>query len=83
MGISRKAHRSVVFGTAQYGGLGLEHIAYYQGYILLQYIMDHPLCNSTTGKMMRSMLDHTQLEYGCTDNVLEQDYGRYSSIIMI
>jgi hypothetical protein len=32
MGISRKAHRSVVFGTAQFGGLGLEHLAAYQGH---------------------------------------------------
>jgi hypothetical protein len=26
MGISRKAHRSIVFGTAQHSGLGLEHL---------------------------------------------------------
>jgi hypothetical protein len=32
MGISRKAHMSVVFGTYQYGGLGLEHLAAYQGH---------------------------------------------------
>jgi hypothetical protein len=31
-GINRKAHRSVVFGMAQFGGLGLEHIAAYQGH---------------------------------------------------
>jgi hypothetical protein len=31
-GISRKAHRSVVFGTAQFGGIGLEHLATYQGH---------------------------------------------------
>jgi hypothetical protein len=36
MGISRKAHRSVVFGTAQFGGLGLEHLAVYQGHNRLQ-----------------------------------------------
>jgi hypothetical protein len=32
MRISRKAHRSVVFGTDQFGGLGLEHLATYQGH---------------------------------------------------
>jgi hypothetical protein len=31
---------------------------------------------------MRSMLDYTQLECGCTVNVLEQDCGRHSSVIM-
>jgi hypothetical protein len=82
MGISRKAPRGVVFGKAQYVGLGLEHLADYQGHIRLQYLMGHLRCNSTTGKLMRSMLDYTQLECGGTGNILEQDYGRYSSVIM-
>jgi hypothetical protein len=82
MGISRKAHRSVVFGTAQFGGLGLEHLAAYQGHCRLQYLMGHIRCNRTTGKLMRSMLDYTQLECGCTGNVLEQGYRRYSRVLM-
>jgi hypothetical protein len=82
MGISRKAPRGVIFGTAQYVGLGLEHLADYQGHIPLQYPMGHLCFNITTGKLMRSILDYTQLECGCTGNVLEQDYGRYSSVIM-
>jgi hypothetical protein len=67
IGISRKAHRSVVFGAAQFGGLGLEHLAAYQGHNHLQYLMGHLRCNSTTGKLMRSMLDYTQLECGCSE----------------
>jgi hypothetical protein len=82
MGISRKARRSVVFCTAQFGGLGLEHLAAYQGHSRLQYLIGHLRCNSTTGKLMRSMLDYTQLECVCTGNVLEQDYGRYSRVFM-
>jgi hypothetical protein len=61
MGISRKAHRSVVFGTAQFGGLGMEHLAAYQGHNCLQYLMGHLRCNSTTSKLMRLMLGYTQL----------------------
>jgi hypothetical protein len=80
MGISRKAHRSVVFGTAQFGGLGLEHLAAYQGHNRLQYLMGHLRCSSTTGKLMRSMLDYTQLEYGCSGNVLQEYYERYSRV---
>jgi hypothetical protein len=64
MGISRKAHRSVVFGMAQLGGLGMEHLAAYQGHNRLQYLMVHLRCNSTTGKLMRSMLDYIQLKCG-------------------
>jgi hypothetical protein len=53
MGIIRKAHRSVVFGTAQFGGLGMEHLAAYQGHSPLQYLMVHLSCNSTTVNLMR------------------------------
>jgi hypothetical protein len=44
--------------------------------------MGHLRCDSTTEKLMRSMLDYTQLECGFTGNVLEQYYGRYSGGIM-
>jgi hypothetical protein len=81
-GISRKAHWSVVFGMAQFGGLGLEHLAAYQGHSRLQYLMGYLICNSTTGKLMQSMMDYTQLECGCSVNVLEQDYGRYSRVFL-
>jgi hypothetical protein len=63
MGISRKAPMVIIFGTAHCGGLGLEHLADYQGHSHLQYLMGHLLCDSTTGKLMRSMLDYTQLEW--------------------
>jgi hypothetical protein len=82
MMISRKAPRGIVFGKAQYDGLGQEHLADYQGHNDLQYLMGRLPCDSTTGRLMRSMLDYTQLECGCTGNLLEQDYGRYSSVIM-
>jgi hypothetical protein len=81
MGISRKSQWSVVFGTAQFGGIGLEHLAAYQGHNSLQYLRGHLRFNSTTGKLMRSMLDYTQLEYGCSGNVLEEDYERYSRFL--
>jgi hypothetical protein len=82
MGVSRKSPRGVIFGTAEVGGLGLEHIADYQGHIRLQYLMDSLSGDSTTDKLVRSMLDYTQLECSCIGNVLEQDYGRYSGTIL-
>jgi hypothetical protein len=83
MGIGRKAHPSVVFDTAQFGGLGLEHLAAYQGKNRLQYLMGHLRCNITTGKLMRSILDYTQLECGCSGNALEEDYERYSRVLLM
>jgi hypothetical protein len=82
MGIRGKAHRSVVFGIAQFGGLGLEHLAAYQGHNRLQYLMGHLRCNITTGKIMRSILDYTQLECGCSGNVFEEDYKTYSGVLL-
>jgi hypothetical protein len=82
IGICRKAHQSVVFGTAQFGGLGLEHLAAYQGHNRLQYLMGHLRCDSTTDKLVRSMLDYTQLECGYSGNVLEEDYARYSRVLL-
>jgi hypothetical protein len=82
MKISRTPPRGIVFGTAQYGGLGLGHLAAYEGHSPLQYLMGHLRCDSTTGKLMCSMLDYTQLECSCTGNVLEHDYRRYSGVIM-
>jgi hypothetical protein len=55
----KKYHRIVVFGTAQFGGLGLEQLAAYQRHNRLQYLIGHLRCNITTGKLLRSMLDYT------------------------
>jgi hypothetical protein len=44
--------------------------------------MGHLRCNSTTGKLMRLMLDYTQLECDCSGNVLEEDYERYSQVLL-
>jgi hypothetical protein len=51
----------------------LEHLAVHQGHNRLQYLMGHLRCNSTTGNLMRSMLDYTQLE---------EDYERYSRVLL-
>jgi hypothetical protein len=37
MGINRKAPRAIVFGTAQFGGLGLEYLAVLKRHIRMQY----------------------------------------------
>jgi hypothetical protein len=82
IGISIKAHRSVVFGTAQFGGLCLQQLAAYQGHNRLQYLIGHLRSNITTGKLMRSMLEYTQLECGLSVNVLQEDYERYSRVLL-
>jgi hypothetical protein len=71
-----------VFGTAKYGGLGLDHLANIQKYSRLQYLIGHIRSKSITSKLIRQQLDYTQLEIGCSAQVLGQDFTRYSQSIL-
>jgi hypothetical protein len=74
VGINGKASRAVVvFGTAQFGGLGLDHLATLQGHSRLQYLLGHLRCGDHTGQLMRMLIEYTQLECGTMENILEQD----------
>jgi hypothetical protein len=82
MGIARSALRAVIFGTAQFGGLGLTHLAAMQGHTRLQYLLGHLRCGKATGRLMQMLLEHTQLECGCRGNSLAQDYNSYSALLI-
>jgi hypothetical protein len=74
MGIVRNVARKVLFGTAKYGGLGLDHLAKIQNYSRLQYLIGHIRSKSITSKLIRQQLDYTQLEIGWSAQVLGQDF---------
>jgi hypothetical protein len=76
-GIARSAPRAVVFGTEQFGGLGLTHRTALQGHNRLQYLLGHLHCGDATGRLMQMLLEYTQLEYGCCGNPFAQDYNTY------
>jgi hypothetical protein len=59
MGIARSAPRAVVFGTAQFRGLGLTHLAALQGHTRLQYLLGHLRCGDATGCFMQMLLEYT------------------------
>jgi hypothetical protein len=82
MGIARTAPRAVVFGTEQYGGLGLTHLAVLQGRTRLQYLLGHLCCGDAIGRIMKMLLGYTQLECGCRGNPLAQDYNNYSYLLI-
>jgi hypothetical protein len=82
MGISRKAARAVVLGMAQFGGPGLDHLATLQGHSRLQYLLGHIRCGDHTGQLMRMPIEYTQPECDTMDNILEQDYDRFSNCII-
>jgi hypothetical protein len=82
MGINRKAAIAVVFGAAQFGGLGMDQLATLQWHSRLQYILGHIRCGDHTGQLMRILIEYTQLGCGTTENILEQDYDKFSNCIM-
>jgi hypothetical protein len=82
MGIARTAPRAVVFGTAQYGGLGATHLAALQGHTCLQHLLGHLRYGDAKGRLMQMLLGYTQLECGCRGNPLAQDYNNYSALII-
>jgi hypothetical protein len=57
MGIVRNAARKVVFGTATYCGLGIDHLETIQNYSRLQYLIGHIRSKSITSKLIRQKLD--------------------------
>jgi hypothetical protein len=66
MGIVRNAARKVVFGSAKYCGLGIDHLATTQNYSRLQYLLGHIRSKSITSSLIHQQLDYTQLEIGCS-----------------
>jgi hypothetical protein len=82
MGIDRSTPRAVVFGTSQFGGLGLTHLAAQQGHTRLYYLLGHIRCGDATGRLVQMLLEYTQLECGCRGNPLAQDYNNYSALLI-
>jgi hypothetical protein len=82
MGIARSAPRAFIFGTDQFGGLGLTHLAALQGHTRLQYLLGHFRYGEGTGHLMQMLLEYTQLECGCRGNPLAQDYINYYALLI-
>jgi hypothetical protein len=79
MVINRNAERPVVFGTAQYGRMGLDHLETVQNYGQLQYLIGS---HDTAGQLIRTMLEYAELEGGCSKNVLGEEYNIYAGAII-
>jgi hypothetical protein len=82
MGIARSAQRAIIFGTAQFGGLGLTHLVTMQGHTILQYLLGHLRCGDAMGHLMQILLEYSQLKCGCRGNPLAQDYNNYSTLLI-
>jgi hypothetical protein len=61
MGIVRNAARTVVFGSAKYCDLGLDHLATVKKFSRLKYVIGQIRSKIITSKLIRQQLDYTQL----------------------
>jgi hypothetical protein len=82
IGIVCNAAITVVFGSATYCGLGLDHLSTVQNFSCLQYLIGHIRSKIITSKFIRQQLDYTQLERACSTQVLGQEYRHYSHAIL-
>jgi hypothetical protein len=82
MGIARSAPRTVVFGTSQFGGVGVTHPAALQGNTRLQYLLGRLRYGDAMRRLIQMLLEYTQLECGCHGNPLAQDYNNYFALLI-
>jgi hypothetical protein len=82
MGSVRSVPRAVIFGTAQYRGLGLTHLAAMQGRTRFKYLLGRTRCGDAMGRFLQMLLEYTQLECGCRVNPLAHDYNNYSALLI-
>jgi hypothetical protein len=72
-------------GSLRYGTIWrtrLDHLATLQVHSILQYLLCHLLCGDHTGQLIRMIIEYTQLECGTMENILEQDYNKFSKYII-
>jgi hypothetical protein len=77
MVLNRNTSSSVVFGTSEYGGLGLDHLAVVQGFGQLQYLIGSLQTQDIIGYLYQMLLEYTQLECGTATPILEANFARY------
>jgi hypothetical protein len=82
MGITSKPPRAVVFGTARYGGIWLDHPISVQSHGQLQYLIGHLQYQDTKGQLIRMTMEFTQMECGCMGNVLDKSHKQYARAII-
>jgi hypothetical protein len=82
MGINRNTKREVVFGTTNYGGLGLTHLVTVQGYGQLQYLLGNLRSDDTSGTLYWILMEFKQLECGIEQEILSCDFDKYEKNIL-
>ncbi len=75
--VNRNTARSIVFGPAVLGGIGLPTVYSEQSFGQLAYFTGHISLADKTGKLLLVSLSYLQLISGCERPILQQSYKRY------
>ena len=80
MQFSRKFPRDMVYGPKQAQGLGLKDPYIVQGLTWIKTLMHHGDRETVTGALLRSSLEHLQLELGSGVPFFQDDYEIWSDL---
>ena len=79
--ISKNIPHAVLFGPKEEGGLGLHHLYTSQGIMHVEKFMKHVASQSVTGKLLRVMLELSQLEVGIGRQLFSLDYSKFQCLV--
>jgi len=75
--VNRNTARSIIFGPAQYGGLGLPTVYSEQSLGQLIYFVGHVNLGDKTGNLILISLSYLQLLSGSATPILQREYKQY------
>lgn len=79
--LNRHTPRAVLFAGPRYGGLGIPETYTDLGYGHLQYLVGHLKLGDDIGKLLTSIITHTQLQVGSTTPFFQLPYPNYAKWI--
>jgi len=79
--VNRNTARSIVFGPADLGGIGLPTVYSEQSFDQLAYFTGHINLADKTGKLLLVSLSYLQLISGSERSILQQSYKHYQKLV--
>ena len=79
--LHRHFNQSIAIAPATYGGLGIQHFFYIQGIEQIKFLIMHYRRNDKTGKLIKIILQLTQLHCGVSVPFYTQDFSKFHNVV--
>jgi len=76
--LNRHTPRAVLFGSSNYGGMGIEDYFIDQGYHQLKFLIGHTKANDDVGQQIKVLLSYVQFLAGISKSVFTYKYQVFS-----